>query len=314
MSNALAGKRILLTGGSGFLGGHLGRYLLANGAQVINLSRSRPVHRDIYHIECDLLQPGQLKQAMAELGKRFGQTIDYTFHLAGQASIPEAVRDPRSCFAINTMATVNLLDALRQLDQSESFVLISSAAVYGGPRSEPLRELDEPLNKSPYAMSKLCAENAALSFYATYGLPVCIVRLFNVFGHGQSQSALIPSLISQMKEHPDKLFLGRLDSVRDYTYVEDAVSSLAAIAASKAAIGQVVNLGTGQGYSVQNVFDIIARLLDFHGEIVIDERRLRSSEADRIVADVSRLATLIERVPCADLERGLRKTLAFEGG
>ncbi len=313
MFETLRGKTALITGGSGFLGRHLGDFLSEAGLRIVSLSRRKPAFAAIEHLACDLTDAAAVKASMERAAAVLDGRIDFVYHLAGQASIPLAQKEPVAAFSVNTMGTIQLLDSLRW-HKPGSIMVLSSAAVYGGSRLQALRETDQAQNNSPYALSKLFAEKAAISYQMHFGLPVAVVRLFNVYGPGQSTEAIVPSLMEQMQAQPSIIRLGNLDSIRDYSYVGDAVRTLVALSQNPEVHGRIVNLGSGCGHTVRELVDVMSELMHYKGAIEVDPTRIRRREADRVVADIGLLSSLVSMTPNQDLTVGLKQMLAYSGG
>jgi len=204
---------------------------------------------------------------------------------------------------------LNVLEAARRLDVSR-VVHTSSSEVYGTAMAVPIDE-QHPLHpQSPYAATKVGADQLALSFKHSFETPVVVVRPFNTFGPRQTARAVIPTIISQALSQ-DVVRLGSTSTTRDFLYVEDTVRGMMRCAEMDAALGEVINLGTGGEISVAEVVELVARLLGRAVPVEVTDDRLRplDSEVERLVADRQKAQRLLGWEPEVDFEEGLRRTI-----
>jgi len=308
-----AGRDVLVTGGSGFLGRHLLVRLDALGARAVNLDLAAPDSLPGIFAAGDVRQVSEVRAAFARLS---GESPERTvvFHLAGKNSAPRSLEEPFDTFNLNVTGTAALLEACRTDCPEASVLMVSTAAVYDvAARSGPIPESAPFGPASPYEASKACAETVTRSYAASFDLPVGVARLFNVFGPGQLSAAVIPSIIAQMLEGGD-LRLGNTAAVRDFIYVEDAVDAFLRLGLAKASGGKAVNIGTGRGVSIAEIVETLRPMCGFSGSVLVDEERLRARDADAIVADTSRLKALTGWSPECSLERGLAAAVEARRG
>lgn len=314
MSSHWAGKPVLVTGAGGFIGSHVVDRLVAEGAQVRAF-----LH---YNSRGDL---GALAwdSPLEEVDVRFGdlrdeatveaaaQGCEAILHLGALIAIPYSYLAPRDVLETNTIGTLNVLSAARRLG-TESVVCMSTSEVYGTPRGEVISESD-PLNaQSPYAASKIAADQLALSFHRSYGLPVGIVRAFNTFGPRQSARAVIPTILSQALTG-GSLALGALHPVRDFLYVEDTAAGVLAFAAWPEAPGELLHIGTGVGVSIEQVVRLAGEVVGHELAVVLDDRRVRpdASEVQRLVCDATAAHERLGWTAQVPLREGLERTAAW---
>ena len=308
------GKTVAVTGAGGFIGSHVVERLLAEGARVRAMLRytSRGQRGCLEHLDAEALAGVALTHGDVrdfDAVREFLRGADVVFHLAALIGIPYSYEHPQEVIDTNIIGTTNVLLAARELGTIGRVVLTSTSEVYGSALRIPMDE-EHPLQaQSPYSATKIAADALGLSFHRSFGLPVAIARPFNAYGPRQSARAVIPAIITQALAG-GPLRLGTLDTTRDFTFVEDTARGFLAVAASDAALGEVVNLGSGTEVSIRdvvaNVGAIVGRELSVEG----DEQRMRpaKSEVSRLHSDSSkalRLAGWRAEVP---IEQGLRGT------
>jgi dTDP-glucose 4,6-dehydratase len=307
-------QRVLVTGAAGFIGRHLTAQLVELGAQVTAFVRynSEGGRRDFFArdgsrtpvrvIAGDIKDYHGVHQAVA------GQ--DVVLHLAALIGIPYSYVHPFDYVQTNIEGTTHILNACRAHGTARVMVT-STSEVYGTARYVPIDE-EHPLQaQSPYAATKIAADQLALSYYRAFDLPVSLVRPFNTFGPGQSMRAVIPTIVAQGLRG-NVVRLGALTPRRDLTYVEDTAAGMIAVAASPACIGQVVNLGAGRDMSIGELAERILQLMGREARIESDEQRLRpeKSEVQRLMASTVRAEALLGWRPSHTLDQGLEKTIA----
>ncbi|QGG96324.1 GDP-mannose 4,6-dehydratase [Actinomarinicola tropica] len=311
-----SGRRVAVTGAGGFVGSQLVAALVDRGASVHALTHYRgdgsAGRLDLLDAERRVaidVHPGDVRDV--EWVRRAVDGCDVVFHLAAHVGIPHSYRAPRDVLETNTVGTLNVLEALRA-GAASRVVQMSTSEVYGSAQRTPIDE-EHPLNaQSPYAASKVGADQLALSFHRSFGIDVALARPFNVYGPGQTARAIVPTVLSQAIAG-GQVRLGSTWPTRDLTFVEDTVAGLLAIGACADARGQVLNIGTGVETSIGRLVDLVAEVVGRPLEIVTEEARTRprSSEVDRLVADASRLRALTGWEPSVDLRAGLERTAAW---
>jgi len=317
----LAGKRILVTGADGFIGSHLTEHLVRSGHQVRAFvlynsfnswgwldECSDEVRQSLDVFAGDIRDPHGVRTAMRD--------CDVVMHLAALIAIPYSYHSPDTYVDTNVKGTLNVVQAARELG-IERVVHTSTSEVYGSARFVPITEEHPLQGQSPYAASKIGADQIAASFHLSFGTPVSIIRPFNTYGPRQSARAVIPTIITQIAAGAGQIRLGATHPTRDFNYVADTVRGFVAVAQSDAAVGQVVNVGSNYEISIGDTAQLIARLMGREVEFVSDEQRLRptGSEVERLWADNRRVRELTGWAPAfaglPGLERGLSETIAW---
>ena len=302
--------KVLVTGAAGFIGSHLVEELIGLGARVTAFVRytSRAsvgflasLTGELQIVAGDLTEFESVYQAMKDQA--------YVFHLGALIGVPYSFVHPREVVQVNTVGTLNVLSAARET-KPRRVILTSTSEVYGTARYVPIDE-DHPLQaQSPYAASKIAADKLGEAFHHSYDLPVSIVRPFNTFGPRQSLRAVIPTIIAQALRS-GSISLGATSPKRDFTFVKDTVRGLVRNAEVEEAIGEVINLGTGQEILIGDIAKKIASLINRDIRILTDEKRLRpgSSEVHQLCCNNTKAERLLAWKPRFSLEEGLRQTI-----
>ena len=308
----LAGSRILVTGGCGFIGSHLVEHLVTLGAAVWvldNLQAGTPdnltaVRNQVNLVIGDVRDPNCVKRVVGL------SRPAYVFHLAANASVPGSVKDPAYDFETNSAGTFTLFDALREYGRSEKVILASSGAVYGQPQIFPILE-EQPWDPiSPYGASKVCAETTARMFHRVYSLPVVIARIFNTYGPRMARFVVL-DFLRKLRHNPNVLeVLGNGQQMRDFTFVTDAVQGLLLLA-ERGLMAEAYNLSSGCSVSVTEVAQMLIAALGLTGQTRITYTgNSWPGDAQRWVVSIEKLGRL-GYVPTVDLENGLAKTIQW---
>jgi NAD dependent epimerase/dehydratase len=318
-AKAWSGRRVLVTGVGGFIGSHVAETLVQAGASVRAFVRyvSRGDYGWLETSPPEILEEleifrGDLANPEAVVNAVAGREI--VLHLGALVPIPYSYRHPREFVTANLEATLNVLEAVRR-EEIARIVHISTSEVYGTAMRVPIDE-EHPLHpQSPYAATKVGADQLALSYQRSFGTPVVILRPFNTYGPRQSARAVIPTIIAQALSR-DEIKLGATSPTRDFLYVADTVRGLLRCATADGIEGETINLGTGVEVSIGDLAQRILRLVGVEVPIALDEGRLRppNSEVERLVADVSKAKRLLAWQPEVSLDEGLRRTIEWLTG
>lgn len=314
--NTLKGKKVLVTGADGFIGSHLVETLINQGVKVralvyYNSWGSWGFLQEVKNMgrECEIVV-GDIRDPHFCLNLVQDQEI--VFHLAALIDVPYSYVAPSSFFETNILGTVNLLEAAKREKDLEKFVHTSTSETYGTARYFPMDEKHELQAQSPYAASKVGADKAAMSYFLSFGLPVTIIRPFNTYGPRQSARGVIPTIITQLlSDRIRKVRLGSLKPIRDYTYVTDTARAFIVAALSKNTIGEVLNVGSGRGYSIKEIYDMVSDILGIRKNVVTDRKRLRPSKSEvwKLVCNNSKIKSLTGFEPQTNFKDGLEETI-----
>jgi NAD dependent epimerase/dehydratase len=309
--------RVLVTGAGGFIGSHLVEGLVGAGAHVKALVRytSRgswghleqvaPKVRDSVEVVL-----GDVRDAQFMRNQVRGR--DVVFHLAALIGIPYSYEASESYVDTNIRGTLNVLQAAREEKRSR-VVITSTSEVYGTACYTPMDEKHPLQAQSPYSASKIAADKLAESYHLSFGLPVVVVRPFNTYGPRQSARAVIPTIVSQVLAGGDTLRLGSVGPVRDLTYVGDTVRGFLHAGVAERAVGQVINLGTGQGISIGELAQMTMQIAGHKLAIVTDADRVRppASEVRLLIAKTERARDLLGWEPEVPLAEGLKRVVEY---
>ncbi len=312
--------KILVTGADGFIGSHVVETLVKSGHEVrafvlynsFNswgwLDESDKAIRDSIDIFAgDIRDPHGVDKAV--------ENQEVILNLAALIAIPYSYHSPDTYIDTNIKGTLNILQAARR-HNVKRVVQTSTSEVYGTAQYIPIDEVHPLHPQSPYAATKVGADQLALSFHASFDVPVGILRPFNTYGPRQSARAVIPTIISQLA-NKSKVKLGSLSPTRDFSFVQDTANGFLAAAQSDAIVGQTINLGSGFEVSIKETAETIAKLMNTKLELVDDEQRVRpeNSEVERLHASIEKAKTLLGWQPelkgLAGFETGLKKTIEW---
>lgn len=312
--------KILVTGADGFIGSHVVEALVKRGHAVRAFVLYNSFnswgwldYADQSVRECVDVFAGDIRDPHGVDAAVTGQ--DVVLNLAALVAIPYSYQSPDTYIDTNIKGTLNVLQAARRHEVSR-VVQTSTSEVYGTAQYIPIDE-NHPLHpQSPYAASKVGADQLALSFHASFDLPVGILRPFNTYGPRQSARAVIPTIISQLATNRE-VKLGSLSPTRDFTYVEDTASGFVSAAESDAIIGETINLGSGFEISIEDTAKTIAELMNVDLKLANDQQRVRpeNSEVERLLASIEKAQTLLNWQPTLKgidgFKVGLQRTIEW---
>jgi UDP-glucose 4-epimerase len=307
----LAGERVLVTGASGFIGSHLTRRLIAEGAEVHALTstvssvyptRLLEVRDQITLHEASLSDRGALQLVAADVRP------SYVFHLGAYTHVGKSWQRVDECIQVNIQGTVNLVMALEPFGFTR-LVNVGTSEIYGDV-DVPFRE-DGPVHPiSPYSISKHCAEEYCRLFADARGWPVVRVRPFNAYGPMQSPDRVIPEIITRaLQRQPLKMTLGT--QTREFNYVEDLADGMIHAATAAGADGELFNLGCGREVSMRDLATLILDQMDNPIEADFGALAERPIEIPRMYADASRAERRLGWRAATPLEDGLARTIAW---
>ena len=309
--------KYLVTGGAGFIGSHIVRTLLGQGADVRVLDNFSTGKREnlaglseqFDGDRFDVLEGDLRDQAIVHAAVK---DVDIVFHEAAFVSVPESMEKPQECFDVNVAATVGLFDAAR-LAGVNRVVIASSAAVYGESDAWPLKETAPTQSLSPYAASKRTGEIYAQLYTQAFGLDVVALRYFNVYGPRQRPdsmyAAAVPIFVRRLLDGKPVTIYGDGGQTRDLIYVRDVVRANLVASEHPNAPGQVFNVCTGQETRLLDLLEVLFDLFPDVPEPVFAEPRV--GDIYRSVGSPELTAKTIEFQAEVTLDEGLQETVAW---
>jgi UDP-glucose 4-epimerase len=308
-------ERVLVTGAAGFIGSHLCRRLVADGASVVGLDDlSEGSVENLRDVPEVAIVQGDLRDA--DLLRDTARGCAAVFHQGGKRSVPRSMEEPRLFADVNVVGTLNVLLAAR--DAGAVVVSASSSSVYGDQDEFPLRETMDPLPRSPYAVSKLAAEEFCAGMWRAFGVPAISLRYFNVYGPGQSPeseyAAVIPRFIVACLTGTRPIVHGDGEQSRDFTFIDDVVeANLRASRAPRDAFGRAFNVGGGgKPTSVNRTLALIAQEIGTSPNPV--EEPSRPGDVRMTMADITAAQDAFGYAPRVQIEQGIRRTVSsFRG-
>lgn len=311
------GRQVLVTGAGGFIGSHLTQALVEAGAKVRAMLHydSRPHRGNLEFLSPRLL--GELELVRGDLTDphfclRAVEGQGVVFHLGALIAIPYSYVAPSAYVQANVVGTLNLLEACR-FHATPRLVHTSTSECYGTARYTPIDEEHPLQGQSPYSASKIAADKLAESYHLSFGLPVATLRPFNTFGPRQSARAVVPTILAQLLSGAEELVLGDVTPVRDLNFVANTVEAFLKIADCDAAVGQVVNAGSGRGESIGTIAELAMGVVGRRVPIRSAAERVRpaASEVWTLLASNQKAQRLMDWSPRISLEEGLDQTARF---
>jgi UDP-glucose 4-epimerase len=299
--------RVLITGGAGFLGSALANRLVGDGHTVLaldNLTAGDP-RRLVSEV---LFTRGDVKDVPKLWTLLKG--VDCVYHLAARVRVPESIHYPSDYNGVNVGGTVAVMEAVRDTGVRR-VVFASSGALYGEQAHQPIAESQTPNPNSPYGVSKIAAEYYVSTLGTLYNIETVALRVFNAYGPGQelppSYPPVIPQLLRQAQSRASLVIFGDGTQTRDFVYVDDVVDSLVAAATATDVNRAVINIGSGEEMSINDLAANVARLTGKRADVLHNREQVRG--VSRLVADVSLAQQLLGWTPRTDLDQGLCLTL-----
>jgi GDP-4-dehydro-6-deoxy-D-mannose reductase len=316
-------KTILITGISGFVGGHFTQYLTNEQPDFVihGISRSKPAwdfiqHRDqilrkcSFH-QCDLLDSSKVASIIGEVQP------DYILHLASFSSVAQSWKEPLASFLNNTNAFLTIVEAVRVQGLKPRIVSVGSSEEYGIVKETdlPLSEKNPPAPANPYAVARLSEEYLARIYTRGYNLDVCCTRSFNHIGPGQSDQFVVSSLARQFADitlhrTPPVIKIGAGSIIRDFVDIDDVIQAYMAIL-SKGVTGEVYNVCSGHGYSILDIVRFFSA--STHIPVTVEQNTdlLRPIDNPVLIGSYDKLRDDTGWVPHCTIEKSLEKIYAY---
>ena len=309
-------SKILVTGGTGFIGSHLLDRLMKEDNEVVVLDnffsgKIKNVKRHLdsknFHLtEGDVRNSDDVKEAIKD--------VEAVFHLAAIVSVPLSIENPLLVNNVNVRGTLNLLKASSKADV-DRFIFASSCAVYGEADILPINEQHPTSPISPYAASKLAADNYCRVFYQVHGLKTVCLRYFNVFGPRQTKgpySGVISQFIGRLKQNKSPIIYGDGEQTRDFVYIDDVVEACILALKCKSCFGEAINVGTGKPTTINELANV---LIEFFCQAHIKPvyRAPREGDIRNSYADIGKAEKTLSYKPKITMKEGIRTLLKNQG-
>jgi len=300
-------RKILVTGGAGFIGGHLVDRLIKQGHQVIVVDNLSTGKRENLNPKAKFYKTDICSPKISQIFQK--EKLQIVFHYAAQVDVRKSVRDPVSDAKINILGTLNILNNCKK-SKVKKFIFASTVGVYGEPKTLPVKE-NHPLNPlAPYPISKLAIEKY-LNFYQTQGLDFVSLRCSNIYGPRQpteiGEGGVIAIFINKILKGERPIIFGPGLQTRDFLYIDDAVET--AILALKAKSGSIYNVGTNKEITINNLLKLIAKILKKNVKPIFQP--LRQGEIIKSRIDFSKIKKELGWQPSHTLEEGLDETIKW---
>jgi UDP-glucose 4-epimerase len=311
---------LLITGGCGFIGGHLAESFVADGHDVTvldslddfyaldikrrNISMARIAAErgeGSYNlIEGSICDPDTVADAFDD--------VDIVFHQAAKAGVRRSVEEPEAVNAVNVTGTLNCLRAARDADV-ERFVLASSSSVYGKPEYLPYDEEHPTLPISPYGASKVAAEHYTRVYHEVHDLSTVILRYFTVYGPRMRPNMAISNFVSRCMRGDPPVVYGDGSQTRDFTYIDDVVAANRTLLTTGAVDGEILNIGSSNNIDIRSLATLVRDRINPDLELSFAQRY--GADAEHTHADIKRAKKCIGYDPSTDISDGVEKFISW---
>ena len=308
--------KILVTGGAGFIGGHLTERFINSGHDVAVLDtlepfydlgikeRNKKVARNAAKngdgsyefVKGSITDQKQVTSLVSD--------VDFVFHQAAQAGVRTSVDQPRTVHNINVTGTVNLLEAVRK-EGINRFVYASSSSVYGKPEYLPYDEEHPTTPVSPYGASKVSAEHYVRVYNEVYSLPTVSLRYFTVYGPRMRPNMAFTNFVSRCLHDEPPVIYGDGQQTRDFTYVKDVADANETLLTTDTADGEILNIGSGGRIKIAELAAVIRDEINPELDIVYDDAR--EGDAEHTHADIAKARDLLDYDPSVSIKEGARR-------
>ncbi|HAY3551972.1 SDR family oxidoreductase [Elizabethkingia meningoseptica] len=315
-------KKILITGGAGFIGSNLTEYFLQKGYEVICLDNFSTGHRSniipfLQNPKYNLIE-GDIRNF--EVCQTAVNGVDYILHQAALGSVPRSIKDPQTSNEVNISGFLNMLVAARDA-KVKRFVYAASSSTYGD--SESLPKIEDKIGKplSPYAITKYVNELYAEIFSKIYGIETIGLRYFNVFGRRQdpngAYAAVIPKFVMQLMKYESPVINGTGDFSRDFTYIDNVIqmNELAMLTTNSEAINTIYNTAVGDRTTLNELVSYLKKILSEYdtmiGNIEIKYGANRQGDIPHSLASIDKAREMLGYKPSHTIESGLKEAIKW---
>lgn len=305
-------KRVLVTGGAGFVGSEVVKQFLDKGAVVTvldNFSSGKMEYLPKKHSKLKIIKGDILDESLVIKTTKDQEVV---IHLAALPFIPDSYYYPADFFKVNAIGSVNLLWSTIKSKSAEVFLHLSTSEVYGSAQFVPMDENHPTAPHSTYAVSKLAGDRAAFTLHKENGFPVVIIRPFNTYGPRYTEPYIVPEIMNQLLVGSGELSLGNIKSSRDFTFVSDTADALLrAVDRKNQTAGQIINVGSGTEITILDLAKKIAKIAGKKSKFSYDSTRARPYDVTRLVCNNHKARDLLGWTPKTSLEKGLKITFEW---
>jgi len=300
-------KRVLVTGGAGFIGSEVIKQLINNDAHVTildNFSSGKkeylPKNKNLKIIKGDIQDEKTTEKAVKDQ--------EIIINLAALPFIPDSYYFPTDFFKVNTIGSVNMILQSVKSKSVDVFIQISTSEVYGSSQYAPMDENHPTAPHSTYAVSKLAADRAAFTLHKENGFSTVVIRPFNSYGPRYTEPYIIPEIMNQILGGSKDITLGNVSTSRDFTFVSDTTDAILRAALKKKAVGEIINVGSGTEITILELAKKIAKISKKKIKIKYDESRERPYDVNRLICNNTKAKELLDWKPKISMDRGLSIT------
>lgn len=301
-------NRVLITGGSGFIGSHLlsklkGKYDIYSLERYVTGRPAQPKqYKTVFGDLCDFHAIGNIiRQVRPEI----------VIHLAAISPVSYSYVHPHEVIEVNLMGTMNLAEKCLKLPNFEQFLMASTSETYGFVGETPKTETTRQMPNSPYAVSKKACEDYLTYMCRAHNFPVTILRPFNSYGRKKNYHFLVEKTVVQMLKKKETCQLGDPTPVRDFMYVNDHVNAYLTCLENEKAIGEIFNFCTGIGYSIKEVVDLINEITGFGGKVIWGTIPERPLDIKILIGSNRKAKKILGWEPKFSLREGLQCTVDY---
>ena len=308
-------NKVLITGSEGFIGSHLVEKLVNENVNVKAFVQYNSFNQIGWLSDLDEKILNEIEIFFGdvrdyEIVKKATQDCNTIINLAALIGIPYSYKAPESYVDTNIKGLLNIMNACK--DKQKKIIHASTSEVYGNAQKSRINENHPLVAQSPYAATKIAADQIAMSFHKSFELPIGIIRPFNTFGPRQLLRAIIPTIISQTLDHKLKVIkLGNVSTKRNFNFVKDIVHGFYLASINKSIIGQQINLGSSYNVSIKEIVQLVGNITGIKKKIIVDKNRIRpkKSEVVRLSADCTKAKKILNWKIVFDGRKGFSKGL-----
>jgi len=296
-------KRVLITGGSGFIGKHLQKALYNYGAFVTIIDKNLPYAKSINTIKCDICDYKNLEKAIRDISP------EIVFHLAANINRASEFDIIRNMISVNLIGTLNLFESLKNISSCRSIIVAGTSEEYGN-NQVPFKEYYKEDPISPYSFSKVSVSYLSKMLFNVYKLPIIVLRPTLAYGPGQKETMFIPALIKTFLRN-ERFIMTPGEQTRDFIFIDDLVNAYMLTGVSEGHFGEIFNIGSGKEYKIKDIAYRIASFLNKRNFLKIGAKDYRKSEIMSYFVDISKAKNCLNWTPKIEINKGLKKTIEW---